>query len=329
MSAAMVLDNPWLRGLVIGGGVLGVVLGIVAYAIWFERKFTGLMHQRPGPNVVGWAGLLQPIADVLKLFQKDDRLPAAVDRPLFVLAPVLMLAATMMALAVVPWGWGVVVADLHIGVLFALSITSLAAIPIWMAGWASNNKYALLGGMRAAAQAISYEVPLLLSVTVPVVLAGSFRLGDIVAAQAGGRWFALWPPGPGFFAFVLFYLSSLAEANRIPFDIPEAESELVGGITTEYGGMKFALFYLGEYLHTVVASAIASAAFLGGSDMGPLGDGLHWMLLKTLLLTASVIFVRWSWLRLRADQLMALCWTVFVPGGLVLVMASALWVHLT
>jgi len=328
-AAPMLLDNPWLHGLAVGLGVVGVALGITAYSIWFERKFAGRMQNRPGPTEVGPWGLLQLIADVVKMMQKDDAIPAQADKALFVLGPMLMLVATSLALTIIPWGSGIIIADLDIGVLFALAVTSTMGIAVWTSGWASNNKYALLAAMRAAAQSISYEIPLLLSATVPIILAGSFKVGDIVAAQAGLHWFALWPPGPGLAAFVLFFLTSLAEANRIPFDIPEAESELVAGVTTEYGGMKWGLIYLSEYLHTFIASAMAAALFLGGEDMGPLGAGVHWMMLKTLLLFASIFWIRWTWLRYRSDQLMALCWKVFVPGGLVLVMAAALWVHLS
>ena len=322
----MLMGNPWLQGLVVGGAVAVAGLTIAGFSIWFERKFAGWMQTRPGPTEVGPAGLLQLVADVFKMLQKDDAIPASADRALFILAPPLTLLFATCALAIIPWGSGVIVADLNIGLLFALSVSSLVVVPVWMAGWASNNKYALLAGMRAAAQAISYEIPLLLAAMVPIVLAGSFRLGDIVSAQANFHWFALWPPGPGLLAFTMFFLASLAEANRIPFDIPEAESELVAGVTTEYGGMKFGLFYLAEYLHTFIASAIAAALFLGGEDMGPLGHGLHWMMLKTLVLFVTIFWVRWSWLRFRADQLMAICWKFLVPGGLVLVMCSALWV---
>jgi NADH-quinone oxidoreductase subunit H len=247
---------------------------------------------------------------------------------LFNLAPPLTVLLAVGTLAVVPFAPGLIVADLHIGILFALSLGSLMVFPVWMAGWASNNKYALLGGMRTVAQSISYEIPLLLSAVVPIILADSFRVGDIVNAQLGGQWFALWPVGPGALAFVLFFLSSLAESNRIPFDIPEAESELVAGVTTEYTGMKFGLFYLAEYLHTLVISAVAAALFLGGWDGPGSDDGLHWMMLKTLLIFGSIFWIRWSYMRYRSDQLMAICWKFFLPSGLVLVMASAVWVHL-
>lgn len=318
------MDNPFVLGAVWGLVVINAMMAIAAWSIWFERKFSAGMQNRPGPTQVGPKGLLQPLADLLKLVQKADITPANADRVLFNMAPPIGVICVLAGMAVVPWGPGLIPADLDIGILFALSATSLMTIPVWMAGWASNNKYALLGGMRAAAQAVSFEVPLLLSALVPVVLAGSFRLDDIVAAQADGRWFALWPPGPGAVAFVLFMLTSLAEANRIPFDIPEAESELVAGITTEYTGMKFGLFYLAEYLHTLVGSFLAAVLFLGGW-YGPGPDGPHWLILKGLLLFAAIFWIRWSLLRYRADQFMALCWKVFVPVALITVAVAAVW----
>ena len=240
----MSFENPWVHGIVLGLIIANVALGITGYSIWFERKFAGRMQNRPGPTEVGPWGLLQPIADVLKLLQKEDIVPRSADKALFNLAPPLTVFAVIGTMAVLPVAPGWIIADLEIGVLFALAMASLLVFPVWMAGWASNNKYALLGGMRSAAQSISYEIPLLLSATVPIILADSFRIGDIVEAQLGGDWFAFWPPGPGALAFILFFLCSLAESNRIPFDIPEAESELVAGVTTEYTGMKFGLFYL-------------------------------------------------------------------------------------
>lgn len=326
---APLFGSAWLHGLVAGGVLAGVAMGVSAYAIWYERKFSARMQNRPGPTEVGPVGLLQPIADGIKLLQKEQLVPAAADKPLFLLAPLLVVIPVLAMLAVVPFGPGMIGADLSIGVLFALAMASLMMIPVWMAGWASNNKYGLLGGMRAVAQGISYEIPLLLSATVPIVLAQSFRVGDIVAAQADLRWFALWPIGPGAIAFGLFMLTALAEANRIPFDIPEAESELVAGVTVEYTGMNFGMFYLAEYLHTLIASAIGAALFLGGWDMGPLGSGPHWMVLKTLLIFASIFWIRWSWLRFRSDQLMELCWRYLVPLSLALVLVSALWVAWT
>ena len=320
------LANPWVHGAVYGLVIGSIVMLLCAYLIWFERKFAARMQSRLGPTEVGPVGLLQPIADLFKLLQKEDIIPGDADRALFNLAPPLTVLFTLAAFAVIPLSPEIIIADLSIGVLFALSISSILVIPVWMAGWASNNKYALLGGMRAAAQSISYEIPLLLTALVPIILAGSLSIGEIVEAQQGGRWFALWPPGPGLFAFVLFYLASLAEANRIPFDIPEAESELVAGITTEYTGMKFGLFYLAEYLHTFVSAALAAAMFLGGWD-GPGPDGMHWMIIKTLFLVFTIYWARWSLMRYRSDQLLKICWHYAVPISLGLVAVSALWVH--
>ena len=325
----MSFENPWIHGLIMGLILGNVALGITGYSIWFERKFAGRMQNRPGPSVVGPWGLLQPLADVLKLMQKEDIVPRDADKALYNLAPPLTVFCALSTLAVVPVAPDIIIADLHIGILFALSIGSLAVFPVWMAGWASNNKYALLGGMRSAAQSISYEIPLLLSATVPIILADSFRVTDIVTAQLDGNWFAFWPPGPGLAAFGLFFLCSLAEANRIPFDIPEAESELVSGVSTEYSGMKFGLFQLAEYLHTFIISLVASALFLGGWDGPGANDGLIWMAIKTLTLFAGIFWIRWSYMRYRSDQLMAICWKFFLPLGLALVMFSALWVHLT
>lgn len=321
-------STPFLWGALVAFVMLSVLMGIAAYSIWFERKFSARMQNRPGPTEVGWAGLLQPIADVLKLMQKEDIVPANADRALFNLAPPLGVMVILASLAVFPFWPGMVPANLDIGLLFALSLTSLGVIPVWMAGWASNNKYALLGGMRAAAQAISFEVPLLLSAIVPIVLAQSFSMDDIIRAQQGGRWFLFWPPGIGIVAAGVFFITSLAEANRIPFDIPEAESELVAGVTVEYTGMKFGLFYLAEYVHTLVSSLLLSGLFLGGFD-GPGPDGMHWLLLKALLVFAGIFWIRWTLLRYRADQFMALCWRLLVPLSLGLVALSALWVHLT
>jgi len=317
--------HPVALGAAAGFVVVNVVMLTTAFGLWFERKFSALMQNRPGPVVVGPYGLLQPVADVVKLLQKEDIVPKEADRALFNLAPPLGALSVLIALAVVPIAPGLVPADLDIGLLFALSVSSLMVIPVWMAGWASNNKYALLGAMRAAAQAISFEIPLLLAAMVPIVLAGSFSLDEIARAQAGYRWFAFWPPGPGILAFFVFFLASLAEANRIPFDIPEAESELVGGITTEYTGMKFGLFYMAEYLHTLVSSALAATLFLGGWD-GPIAPGPWWLFLKTLVLFLGIFWIRWTFLRYRADQFMAICWKFLLPLALFLVMASAAWV---
>lgn len=320
--------NPWLHGLLYGVLVITILMVITAWATWFERKFAGRIQSRVGPTIVGWAGLLQPIADALKLLQKEDIVPAAADRPLFNLAPALTLFFALATAAVLPLTETILVADLDIGVLYILALSGLMVFPVWIGSWASNNKYSLMGGMRAVAQGISYEIPLVLAAMVPVILADSMSLSDIVMFQARHGWFAFWPPGPGLLAFGVFFLAALAEANKIPFDIPEAESELVSGPTTEYTGMKFGLFMTAEYLHTLIVSGVAVALFFGGWD-GPFAPGLHWMLAKTLLLYAAIFWLRWTLLRYRADQLMDICWRYLLPLSLVLVLASALWVNLT
>ena len=316
-----------LRGLVWGSVVVTVVMTATAWGLWFERKLAARLQSRMGPTMVGPMGLLQPLADLFKLLQKEDIVPDGADRTLFNLAPVLTTFAAIAGLAVVPFSAGMVIADLDVGVAWLLAFGGLGVIPVWMAGWASNNKFALLGGMRAVAQSVSYEVPLVLAAMVPVILAGSMSLSDIGRYQVDHPWFAFWPIFPGLPAFVLFLTALLAEANRIPFDIPEAESELVAGVSTEYTGMKFGLFYMAEYVHTLVASAVASVLFLGGWD-GPLAPGPWWMAAKTALLFVSIYWLRWTLLRFRSDQLMRICWLWLVPVGMVLVLAAALIVTL-
>lgn len=317
-----------LRGTVYGAVVVISILTVIAVGIWFERKFAGRMQSRLGPTMVGPVGLFQSVADVVKLLQKEDIVPRDADRGLFDLAPVFAALCALGAAAVVPFSPAVIASDLDVGVLWILALGGLMVIPTFAAGWASNNKFALLGGMRAIAQSVSYGVPLTLAMTVPVVLAGSMRVSGIVAFQSTHHWFALWPVIPGLPAFAIFFLAMLAESNRIPFDIPEAESELVAGVTTEYTGAKFVLFYMAEYVHTLVGSAVGAALFLGGWD-GPVAPGLHWMVAKTLALFVLVYWVRWTLLRFRSDQLMDLCWKWLTPAAVLLVLFAAGWVQLT
>lgn len=317
--------NPWLSGLLYGVVLLAVLMTIVAWATWFERKFAGRMQSRLGPTIVGPMGLLQPIADALKLMQKEDIVPAKADKLLFNLAPPLTLFFALAVAAVVPFSPGMLASDMDVGVLYLLALSGLTVFPIWIAGWASNSKYALLGGMRAVAQGISYEIPLLMAAAVPIVLTGTMSLGGIVEFQVQHGWLIWWPPGPGLAAFALFLLAALAEGNRIPFDIPEAESELVSGPSTEYTGIKFGLFYLGEYVHTMISGAVMSALFFGGWD-GPFAPGLHWMVLKTLFFFVVLLWMRWSLVRYRPDQLMAICWKYLVPASLVVLLWAAVTV---
>ena len=316
-----------VHGAVYGVLILAVVLTTSGLWIWGERKFAARLQTRLGPTIVGPFGLLQAVADVLKLLQKEDIIPAQADRALFNIAPVLAAFCALGVAAVIPFSPDVIASDLDVGVLYILGLGALTTIAIFLGGWASNNKFALLGGMRSVAQAISYEIPLVLAAMVPVILAGSLSVSDIVRWQAGHHMFALWPVVPGLPAFGIFFMAMLAESNRIPFDIPEAESELVGGITTEYTGIKFTLFYMAEYVHTLVGSAVAAALFLGGWD-GPFAPGLHWMVAKTLVLFVSVYWIRWSLVRFRSDQLLTMCWRYLVPASVLLVLAAALWVQL-
>jgi len=353
-----------LHALILGIVIASALLGVTSYYIWFERKFAGRMQSRVGPEHVGWKGLLQPIADAFKLLIKEDITPRTADRVLFNLAPLLAVFVALLTLAVLPLASGLVIADLDVGVLFVLAAGAMTVVPTWMAGWGSNNKYALLGGMRAIAQSVAYGVPLVLAALegiaiaffalrpgsfpyqlqdhvfilltagvvvmalVPVILSGSMNLSKIVAAQAGGHWFAFWPPGPGLAGGLIFVLATLAEGNRIPFDIPEAESELVSGISTEYTGMKFGMFYLGEYVHSLIGSALFVTLFLGGYDgPGPnvMALQLCWFLLKTALVSVVLLWARWTYVRVRSDQLMTLCWKYLLPSGLAVVVVSALW----
>lgn len=315
-----------VHGAVYGAVIVTVLLTIVALSIWFERKLAGRMQSRLGPTLVGPVGLLQPIADVVKLLQKEDIVPAEADRRLFNLAPILAVFASLAAAAVVPFSPSTIAADLDVGVVYIIAMGGLTVIPTFAAGWASNNKFALLGGMRAIAQSVSYGVPLVLATLVPILLAGTMSVSGIVTWQSHHHWIAVWPIIPGLPAFFVFFLALLAESNRIPFDIPEAESELVAGVTTEYTGAKFTLFYMGEYVHTLVGSAVAAALFFGGWD-GPFAPGLVWMVAKTLGLFVCVYWVRWSLLRFRADQLMELCWKRLTPLAVGLVLLAAAWVQ--
>lgn len=318
--------NPWLSALLYTGLLITVLMTVTAWVTWFERKFAGRAQSRLGPTIVGFAGLLQPLADALKMLQKEDIVPKDADKVLFNLAPPLTLFFALATAVVVPFSPGLLASDLDIGVLYILAVSGLMGFPVWVAGWASNNKYSLLGAMRSVAQGISYEIPLVMAALVPVMLADTMSLSGIVEAQADGGWFIIWPLGPGAIAFVIFFLALLAEGNRIPFDIPEAESELISGPTTEYAGMKFGLFFMAEIIHSLIGSAVCAALFFGGWD-GPFADGMHWMVLKTVAIFIFVTWVRWSLLRLRSDQLMNLCWKWMVPGSLLLLMATSVYVY--
>jgi len=302
--------------------LLNAVIAVVTYVTLLERKFAARMQSRIGPYRVGPHGLLQPIADALKLMLKEDIVPAAADARVFNLAPIVFLVPCMLIFATIPFAPGLGVADLNIGILFFLAVSSMEIVGLFMAGWGSNNKYALLSAMRAVNQIISYDLPFIFAALVPVLLAGSLRLSDIAAAQSG-LWFVFYPV-IGQLAFLFFVVATLAAENRVPFDILEAESELVAGFRVEYSGMKFALIQLGEYAHIIGSSFLGAVLFLGAwSGPGPESLGPLWMLLKALSLFMLLTWVRWSFVRIRVDQILALSWKALMPATLVLLFVTA------
>jgi NADH-quinone oxidoreductase subunit H len=318
------MTEPW-RSLLVVVGVLGGTLTVGAGLIWLERRLLALWQDRYGPNRVGPFGLLQVLADMIKIFTKEDWVPPFADKPIFVLAPAVIVATVLMSFAVVPFAPGVWVADLNVGVLFFLAMSSMGAYSVVLAGWASNNKYSLLGGLRASAQMLSYEVFMGLSLMGVVMLAGTFSLYEIVEAQRG-MWFCV----PQFLGLAIFLIAGLAETHRLPFDLPEAESELVAGFHSEYSGMKFGMFFVGEYLGITLISAMMVTLFFGGW-LGPILPPIAWFALKTLAFICVFILLRAALPRPRYDQLMAFGWKVMLPlallnlvvtGGIVLAAAS-------
>jgi NADH-quinone oxidoreductase subunit H len=314
--------------------ILLVMLGIVAYLTYGERKVAGHIQVRPGPNLVGPWGLFQPLADILKLFLKEELVPEGANKILFHVAPVLAVAPALTSFAVVPIGPNFLVTDVNVGLLVFLAMSSLGVYALTLAGWSSNNKYALLGGLRSAAQMVSYELALGLSTVGVILLAGSLSLVDIVRAQSGAtrvgflmlpHWFVFTQP----VAFVTFLVSAFAETNRAPFDLPEGESELVGGFHTEYSSMKWAMFFLGEYMNVLTISAITVTLFLGGWNGPWLPDSLKfvWFFAKLFALVFLFMWVRWTFPRLRYDQLMAFGWKVLLPVALLNVLATSVAVY--
>ncbi len=316
---------PWLiPALVIMTIVVSVILGYISVAamflIWWERKISAHIQVRFGPmRVGGWHGWAQSIADGLKLLLKEDIIPSRADKVVFVLAPMVVFAAALAGYVTIPFGPRLIVRDLNIGILYMVAISSLTVVGIIMAGWSSNNKYATLGALRSAAQAVSYEVPLVLALLGPVMLAGTMSMGKLVEAQ-GGTWLGFlprWYIFPQIVGFLVYFTCALAECNRLPFDIPEAESELVAGFHVEYSGMRFAIFFLAEYANMFTVAAIAVTLFLGGWS-GPLVSqipllGVLWFLLKCYFLIFVMMWLRWTLNRLRVDQLMDFAWKVLLP----------------
>jgi NADH-quinone oxidoreductase subunit H len=309
----------------VGFIVLNAVIGMVTYVTLLERKFAARMQSRIGPYYVGPHGLLQPIADAIKLMMKEDIVPTLADRGVYNLAPIVFLVPCVLIFATLPFAPGLGVADLNIGVLFFLAVSSLEIVGLFMAGWGSNNKYALLSAMRAVNQIISYDLPFIFAALVPVILTGSMQMSAIVTAQEG-LWFAAYPV-IGQLAFLAYLVSTLAAENRVPFDILEAESELVAGFRVEYSGMKFALIQLGEYAHIIGTSFLGALLFLGGwLGPGPMWLGPLWFLLKAMLVFLVLTWVRWSFVRIRVDQILAISWKLLLPATIVLLLATALWV---
>lgn len=299
-----------LRAVLVVAGVLFVLLNVAAVLVWFERRLLGAWQLRYGPNRIGPLGMFQTVADTIKLITKEDWIPPFADRAVFVLAPAIVMVTVLMAFAVVPFAPGLRVVPLDVGLLFFLGMSSLGVYSVVLGGWASNSKYSLLGAVRAAAQMLAYEVFMGLSLMGVVIQAGSFDLERIVAAQAG-LWFCV----PQFLGLVVFAVAGVAETRRLPFDLPEAESEIIAGYHAEYSGMKFGMFFIGEYLGITLVSAMLVTLFFGGW-LGPWLPPVVWFALKTFLLLCGFVLLRATLPRPRFDQLMAFGWKVMLPLAL-------------
>jgi len=299
-----------MRHLLVLFGILFSVLTVGGLLIWLERRLLALWQYRYGPNRVGPFGLLQVAADMIKVLMKEDWLPPFADKAVFIIAPAVIVIVVVMSFAIIPWAPGIEVVDLNIGVLFFLAMSSLGVYSVALAGWASDSKYSLLGGLRASAQMLSYEVFMGLSLMGVVMIAGSFNLRKIVEAQQD-MWFVV----PQFFGFVVFFIAGIAETHRLPFDLPEAESELVAGYHSEYSGMKFGMFFVGEYLGIALISALTVTLFFGGWNGPFLPQGV-WFGLKTFLFICFFVLIRASLPRPRYDQLMSFGWKVCLPLSL-------------
>lgn len=312
--------------------VLGVTLLHVAYATYFERKVIGHMQVRLGPMRVGPHGLLQPIADGVKLFFKEDILPANSDKAVFYLAPVIFMASAMVNLAVIPFSQNFVIADINVGLLFIFAIAGIGVYGIFISGWASNSKYAFIGGLRSSAQVLSYEIAMGLSLVGVMIMAGSLNLNEIVKAQQNSI-FGMYAI-PQFVAFIIFVIAAVAETNRTPFDLPEAESELVAGYFVEYSGFRFALFFLGEYIAMFIMSSLCAVCFLGGWTLPwyiikilPFLShvpGIVWFLIKVYAFIFFYYWIRATVPRYRYDQLMAIGWKILIPVALANIVVTGL-----
>jgi NADH-quinone oxidoreductase subunit H len=302
-------------------GLIGVIALVSVNAlllIWVERKVSGHMQRRPGPMEVGPHGVLQSLADALKLMGKELITPEEVDKPIYWLAPIVVFLPVLLSFLVIPFSQTLIIRDMNVGIVLILAFSTLAVLAILMAGWSSNNKYSVLGAIRSVAQNVAYEIPLLVTVMSIILMVGSFKLSDIVAAQ-GRHWFILIQP----LAFILYIICATAETNRAPFDLPEAESELVAGFHTEYSGMRFALFFLAEYTNMFIAAAVATVLFLGGWH-GPLLPGVVWFLIKVYAVVFLLMWFRWTFPRVRFDQLITFAWKILIPLAFVNLLITAL-----
>jgi NADH-quinone oxidoreductase subunit H len=290
----------------------------VAFLVLLERKVAGHIQLRPGPMEVGPHGILQTLIDAVKLLGKEMVAHSLTDKPLYWLAPILVVATAFVGFVPIPFSPMVQIRDVNVGILLIFAFSSITVISVLMAGWASNNKYSLIGAIRSVAQNVAYEIPLLLATMPVIMMTNSFKLSEIVSAQSG-LWFIFYQP----VAAIIFFIATTAETNRAPFDLVEAESELVSGFHTEYTGMSFSLFFLAEYTNMVIAAALFTTFFLGGGQ-GPLFPGMIWFLIKTYFLIFVVMWMRWTYPRIRFDQLMNFAWKVLIPIALVNLLITAI-----
>lgn len=328
------LGTGFLGSLISSVLPIAFVLGYALVAMYLELKVSAHMQDRLGPMRTGkWHGWAQPLADVVKLLQKEDTIPTAADKLLYVLAPLLVFVGSYAAYAAIPFSPAYIGADINLGIFYIIAVSAIVVLGILMAGWSSDNKWSLLGAMRTAAQLVSYEIPSSLAVLAVIMVAGSLNLNDVCAAQTGWfwNWFVFGKFPFLFITFIIYFIASLAETNRAPFDIPEAESELVAGYHTEYSGMRFAFFYLAEYANMFTVAAIAAVLFFGGWN-SPFGTfmsgpvwGAFWLITKGMVLVFIQMWLRWTLPRFRVDQLMYVSWKVLTPFALVNLVAVGLW----
>ncbi len=331
------LGSDLLAYVVMAALPLAWILPYALFAVWLERKVSAHMQDRLGPmRVGGWHGWAQTLADILKLIQKEDIVPAAADKTLHFLAPWVVFIGSYAAFAAIPFSSAFVGSNINLGLFYVIAVSSLVVVGLLMAGWSSNNKWSLFGAMRSAAQIVSYEIPTILALLAVVMIAGTLNLQEINQQQTGWfwNWFIFKKFPFVFVAFIIYFVASLAETNRTPFDIPEAESELVAGYHTEYSGMKFALFFLAEYANMFAVSAIGSSLFLGGWNSpfgsylsGPLW-GVFWFLSKGMFFVFVQMWLRWTLPRLRVDQLMYVSWKVLTPWAFVCILGVGFWMML-